>query len=85
MDQELPSAEIVRLPLDPPGQLRASLRMLETRLAQQQASLAEWRKSLSQLATSLRELCLSVDICDGEIAAAGRAAATARPSDAESA
>ncbi len=77
------SAEIVRIPLDPQARLRGALRMLETRLDQQRASIATWRDALGGLRVVSRELregaeaCqISVDQLAGRLTEARRAVAT---------
>ncbi len=89
--QEAPrrSAEIVRIPLDPHARLRGALRMLQTRLDQQRASLATWQDELSNLCALSRNLQEGAEACQrsaddlaGRIAAAQLlAAASDRSAD----
>jgi len=71
------SAEVIQLPLDPQVRLRASLRMLQTRLEQQQESMQAWRDSLLRLGTSLRELSREAQLCHDRFAAIGTTAPSA--------
>ena len=70
------SAEIVRIPLDPQVRLRAALRMLETRLDQQRASIARWQSELSTLHALSRSLLEGAEACQRSVDdLAGRVAA----------
>ena len=50
------SAGIVRIPVSPQARLRAALRMLDTRLAEQRGAVAAWHDELSRLSTLLRNI-----------------------------
>lgn len=59
----LPSAAIVRIPVDPQARLRAALRMLETRLGQQRASIVAWRENMAELSDVIRNLRDNAEAC----------------------
>ena len=59
----LPSATVVRIPVDPQARLRAALRMLETRLGQQRASIVAWRENMAELSDVIRDLRDNAEAC----------------------
>ncbi len=59
----LPSATVVRIPVDPQARLRAALRMLETRLDQQRASIVAWRENMAELSDVIRDLRDNAEAC----------------------
>ncbi len=61
------SSTIVRIPVDPQARLRAALRMLETRLDQQRASILAWRDSMAELSGVIRDLRDSAATCQREL------------------
>jgi chromosome segregation ATPase len=73
-----PSADIVRIPLDPQVRLRAALRMLETRLDQQRAGIAVWREEMVNLSNVIRELRDNVETWQHGLDGLASQVATAR-------
>ena len=62
-----PSSVIVRIPVDPQARLRAALRMIETRLDQQRASILAWRESMAELSGVIRDLRDNAAACQREL------------------
>ena len=59
----MPSAEVVRIPVDPAARLRAALRMLDTKLAEQGKVMSDWRENADTLALATRDLADSLRSC----------------------
>jgi uncharacterized coiled-coil protein SlyX len=72
------SAGVVRIPVDPAARLRAALRMLETRLAEQREVLSAWRQDAATLSLTVRNLSDSLASCQKELDALDAKVAVAK-------
>ncbi len=72
------SAEIVRIPLEPAARLRAAVRMLSIRLAEQGEVISNWRADADALALATRDLATSLKSCQRNLDALGVKLAAAR-------
>ncbi len=64
-----PSAGVVRIPVDPAARLRAALRMLATRLAEQHEVMSSWRENAATLSLTMRSLTDTLASCQKELGA----------------